>query len=144
MVMKIEGGEITRKNKVAGKRALARVSKQARVQERACNTINLTILQTIVFSDASDEFSLLGKLLVIIESCLPQSFGCSMLVFFCSMVECTKRLTRISVPRIFLFFFAAAVVCFFCMRHSHNVNIYQQKGKGNRGKSVYTYNILSC
>lgn len=79
--MKIEGGEITRKNKVAGKRALARVSKQARVQERACNTINLTILQTIVFSDASDEFSLLGKLLVIIESCLPQSF-----VFRCSFL----------------------------------------------------------
>lgn len=78
MVMKIEGGEITRKNKVAGKRAL----EQARVQERACNTINLTILETIVFSDASDEFSLLGKLLVIIESCLPQSFGCSMLVSF--------------------------------------------------------------
>lgn len=104
---------------VAGKKAekwaYERVSEQARVQERACNTINLTILRTIVFSDASDEFSLLGKLLVIIESCLPQSFGCSMLVLVFSMWSARNVLPEFPFSSIstFLLFCFSVVVCFF-------------------------------
>lgn len=56
------------------------------------NTINLTILQTIVFL-CFRIISFTAKLLVIIDSCLPQSFG-SMLVSFVEFRAHTERLIQ--------------------------------------------------